>query len=157
MLTQNIFPSTGSNCSPVLILICLVMFGKFPDTEEQHWDSFKKTHALVTCFRQRHKIHLLVGRHSLSYLLHWRQISFCTIFLLTENAGLFKRQEGRGLFPESGWSHAVMQVTGMTRCFFTCEEFNVTFNVNPECNRSTHVFRNIRLQWLFALFQCSGS
>lgn len=80
---------------------------------------FFKKHALVTCFWQRHKIHLLVGRHSLSYLLHWRQISFCTIFLLTENAGLFKRQEGRGLFPESGWSHAVMQVTGKTHCFFT--------------------------------------
>lgn len=120
---------------------------------------FFKKHALVTCFWQRHKIHLLVGRHSLSYLLHWRQISFCTIFLLTENAGLFKRQEGRGLFPESGWSHAVMQVTGKTHCFFTYSHLIIgdRTNVNPECNWSTHIFRNIRLQWLSALFQCSGS
>lgn len=67
---------------------------------------------------------MLVGPLSLSYPLHCclfdtKHISFCACFPLTENVGLFERQEGRGLFPESGWSHAVMQVTGKTHCFIT--------------------------------------
>lgn len=36
------------------------------------------------------------------------------VVCLTENVGLSERQEGCGLFSESGWSDAVMQVTLQT-------------------------------------------
>lgn len=41
-------------------------------------------------------------------------VTYFLLLFLAENVGLFERQEGCGLFSESGWSHAVMQVTVQT-------------------------------------------
>lgn len=75
---------------------------------------------------------------SVTLLFVTKHISVCTFFPLTENVGLLERQEGRGLFPESGWSHAVVQVTGRTHSVIA--------------DSRSGVFNNS-----FPLFQCSGS
>lgn len=102
---RKVFLSAGSNCY----------------MSRHVWKIPRHRGTRLTFFR---KHGLVPGRQSLSCLLHWcwlctKQISSCTIVLLAENVGLFERQEGRGLFPESGWSHAIMQVTGTAHSFAT--------------------------------------